>query len=173
MARCCCGSTKNAGGAKINTAAVTAAITGTTIMLEFHKNSYIEFIVLEGTGRIFIPNRVGESVLVHAGQMLITKPNAKNLTSPVDVDIRKLMKSSRLIKGFGKLGSEDLIAETEAKQDKEREEGDLLETNLAIYGGGTNPVLDDPTHTLLRDNKTRRRRARRRRRRIRAAGNHS
>ena len=42
---------KNAGGAKINTAAVTAAITGTTIMLEFHKNSYIKFIVLEGTGR--------------------------------------------------------------------------------------------------------------------------
>src|SRR5882762_7381006 len=27
---------KNAGGAKINTAAVTAAITGTTVMLEFH-----------------------------------------------------------------------------------------------------------------------------------------
>src|SRR4030095_2803132 len=47
---------KNAGGAKINTAAVTAAITGTTIMLEFHKNAFIKFIVLEGTGRIFIPN---------------------------------------------------------------------------------------------------------------------
>src|SRR5437764_6038744 len=55
---------KNAGGAKINTAAVTAAITGTTIMLEFHKNSYVKFIVLEGTGRIFLPHRVGESVLV-------------------------------------------------------------------------------------------------------------
>src|SRR5437867_7620697 len=86
---------KNAGGAKINTAAVTAAITGTTVMLEFHKNSYVKFIVLEGTGRIFLPNRVGESVLVHAGQMLITKPDVKNLPSPVDVDIRKLRKTSR------------------------------------------------------------------------------
>ena len=137
---------KNAGGAKINTAAVTAAITGTTIMLEFHKNSYIKFIVLEGTGRIFIPNRVGESVLVHAGQMLITKPNAKNLPSPVDVDIRKLMKTSRLIKGFGKMGSEDLIAQTEAEQDKERTEGELYETNLAIYGAGTAIILDDQVH---------------------------
>src|SRR4026208_2558610 len=137
---------KNAGGAKINTAAVTAAITGTTVMLEFHKNSYVKFIVLEGTGRIFIPNRVGESVLVRAGQMLITKPNAKNLPSPVDVDIRKLMKSSRLIKGFGKLGSEDLIAQTETEQEKEREEGELYETNLAIYGGGTSLILNDPTH---------------------------
>src|SRR5438309_3290838 len=116
---------KNAGGAKINTAAVTAAITGTTIMLEFHKNSYIKFIVLEGTGRIFIPNRVGESVLVKAGQMLITKPDAKNLPSPVDVDIRKLMKTSRLIRGFGKMGSEDLIAQTETAQDEEREDGEL------------------------------------------------
>ena len=137
---------KNAGGAKINTAAVTAAITGTTIMLEFHKNSYIKFIVLEGTGRIFIPNRVGESVLVHAGQMLITKPNAKNLTSPVDVDIRKLMKTSRLIRGFGKMGSENLIAQTEAGQDKERAEGELYETNLAIYGAGTSIILDDQVH---------------------------
>ena len=137
---------KNAGGAKINTAAVTAAITGTTIMLEFHKNSYIKFIVLEGTGRIFIPNRVGESVLVHAGQMLITKPNVKNLPSPVDVDIRKLMKTSRLIKGFGKMGSEGLIAQTEADQDKERTEGELYETNLAIYGAGTSIILDDQVH---------------------------
>src|SRR6478672_5057967 len=137
---------KNAGGAKINTAAVTAAITGTTIMLEFHKNSYVKFIVLEGTGRIFIPNHVGESVLVHAGQMLITKPDAKNLPSPVDVDIRKLMKTSRLIKGFGKMGSEDLIAQTEAEQDEQRGEGELYETNLAIYGGGTNIILNDLTH---------------------------
>ena len=43
---------KNAGGAKINTAAVAAAITGSAVMLEFHKNSYVKFIVLEGTGRI-------------------------------------------------------------------------------------------------------------------------
>src|SRR5882757_10338094 len=137
---------KNAGGAKINTAAVTAAITGTTVMLEFHKNSYVKFIVLEGTGRIFLPNRVGESVLIHAGQMLITKPDTKNLSNPVDVDIRQLRKTSRLIKGFGKMGSENLIAQTEAGQDKERAEGELYETNLAIYGAGTSIILDDQVH---------------------------
>src|SRR4051794_31878358 len=137
---------KNAGGAKINTAAVTAAITGTTVMLEFHKNSYVKFIVLEGTGRIFLPNRVGESVLIRAGQMLITKPDAKNLSNPVDVDIRQLRKTSRLIKGFGKMGSENLIAQTEAGQDKERAQGELYETNLAIYGAGTSILLTDQVH---------------------------
>src|SRR4030095_5479849 len=69
-----------------------------------------------------------------------------NLPSPVDVDIRKLMKTSRLIKGFGKMGSEGLIAQTEADQDKERTEGELYETNLAIYGAGTSIILDDQVH---------------------------
>src|SRR5205807_1834947 len=137
---------KNAGGAKINTAAVTAAITGTTAMLEFHKNSYVKFIVLEGTGRIFLPRHLGESVLVHAGQMLIAKPDAKNLPNPVDVDIRQIRKTSRLIRGFGKMGSENLIAQTEAAQDEERAEGELYETNLAIYGGGTSIILNDQEH---------------------------
>src|SRR5206468_4467154 len=34
---------KDAGGAQINTAAVTAAITGTTVMLEYHANAFIKF----------------------------------------------------------------------------------------------------------------------------------
>src|SRR5438552_18206608 len=59
---------KNADGAKINTAAVTAAITGTTVMLEYHPHSYIKFIILEGTVRVFLPLRLGESVIVYTGQ---------------------------------------------------------------------------------------------------------
>ena len=44
------------------------------------------------------------------------------------------------------MGSENLIAQTEAGQDKERAEGELYETNLAIYGAGTSIILNDPTH---------------------------
>src|SRR5207302_9868232 len=116
---------KDAGGVKINTAAVTAAITGTTVMLEYHPHSYIKFIILEGTGRIFLPNRLGESVLVHAGQMLITKPGATNLPRPVDVDVKKIMKTSRLVTSFRKLGSEPLIAQVEAVQDAEKASGQV------------------------------------------------
>jgi hypothetical protein len=54
---------KNAGGAQIHTAAVSAAITGTTVMLEYHPNAYIKFIILEGTGRIFRKDHLGKSVL--------------------------------------------------------------------------------------------------------------
>ena len=91
---------KDAGGAQINTAAVTAAITGTTVMLEYHADAYIKFVVLEGTGRMFRNDHIGESVLMHAGQMLIVNPKSLNLPNPVDVDIKRLMKTSKLITGF-------------------------------------------------------------------------
>ena len=35
---------------------------------------------------------------------------------------------------------------TEANQDEKRAQGELYETNLAIYGGGTSITLNDPTH---------------------------
>ena len=39
---------KDAGGAKIRTAAVTAAITGTTVMMQYDAKGYAKFVVLEG-----------------------------------------------------------------------------------------------------------------------------
>jgi acrosin len=138
---------KNAGGAQINTAAVTAAITGTTILLEYHPNAYIKFIVLEGTGRIFRKDHVGESVLVHAGQMLIVNPKAKNLPDPVDVDVKRLMETSLLITEFGGLGSSDLIAREIQTQLDQKSNGGLVDTNLVIFGRGTVVSLLDPTNT--------------------------
>ena len=136
---------KNAGGAQINTAAITAAITGTTVMLEFHPNAYVKFIVLEGTGRIFRNDRVGESVLVHAGQMLIANPKGKGLPEPVDVDLSRLMKTSLLINGFAPLPSGDLIARVISAQSTQKNDGGLIETNLVIFGGGTAVSLTEAT----------------------------
>ena len=136
---------------QINTVAITAAITGTTIMIEFHPNAYIKFIVLEGTGRIFRNDRVGESVLVHAGQMLIVNPNGKGLPDPVDVDLKRLMETSLLINGFGPLPSDDLIARVISAQSAQKNDGGLIETNLVIFGGGTAVNLLDPTYANVID----------------------
>src|SRR5438552_3677045 len=142
---------KGAGGAKINSSAVTAAITGTTVMVETHKvtstnkNSYYKFIVLEGTARLYLPGHVGESVLVKAGQMIIMPSNGTTIPEPVDVDIGKITQSSLLVTGFSTpLGSEALIAFEKTKQNEQKNSGQLYETNLVIYGGGTNVVLADP-----------------------------
>src|SRR5438270_10865433 len=141
---------KGAGGAKINSSAVTAAITGTTVMVETHaltkknKNSYYKFIVLEGIARLYVPGHLGESVLVKAGQMIIMPSDSKMIPEPVDVDIQKITESSLLITGFGPLGSETLIAFEKTKQNEQKTSGQLYETNLAIFGAGTNVVVADP-----------------------------
>src|SRR5436190_5325270 len=142
---------KGAGGAKINSSAVTAAITGTTVMVETHaltkknKNSYYKFIVLEGTARLYLPGRLGESTLVKAGQMIIMRADSKMIPEPVDIDIGKITQSSLLVTGFSTpLGSEALIAFEKTKQNEQKSSGQLYETNLMIYGGGTNVVLADP-----------------------------
>ena len=133
---------KNAGGAKITTAAVTAAITGTTIMLEYHSDAFIKFIVLEGTGRIFRNDRLGESVLVRPGQMLIVSPKGTTLPNPVDVDLARLKKTSALLsKDFKPVASEDLISHKIKVQEQEKANQALLDTNLVIFGGGTAVTL--------------------------------
>ncbi len=139
---------KNAGGAQIHTAAVSAAITGTTVMLEYHPNAYIKFIILEGTGRIFRKDHVGESVLLHAGQMLIVNPKGVGLPDPVDVDVDRLMKTSLLIQGFSPLLSTDLIAHEIAAQTQQKNSGELIQTNLVIYGGGTAVSLTEATDAI-------------------------
>ncbi|HEX4796520.1 MAG TPA: FecR domain-containing protein, partial [Humisphaera sp.] len=136
---------KNAGGAKITTAAVTAAITGTTVLLEYHPDSYVKFIVLEGVGRMYLKDHPGESVLVHAGQMLITKPNAKHLSDPVDVDLERLVETCLLITEFPPLPNFPLIAQAMQRQSQRKAEGGFLNTNLVIFGRGTLVSLVDPT----------------------------
>jgi mannose-6-phosphate isomerase-like protein (cupin superfamily) len=142
---------KDAGGAQISTAAITAAITGTTVMLEYHPNAYSKFIVLEGTGRIFRGDRVGESVLVNAGQMMIVNPASKSLPNPVDVDIKRLMKTSSLVKKFKPLASNKLIEHEIGTQTEMKAKGGLIETNLVIFGSGTAVTLLDPTTSGVLD----------------------
>ncbi len=140
---------KNAGGAQIHTAAVSAAITGTTVMLEYHPNAYIKFIILEGTGRIFRKDHVGESVLLHAGQMLIVSPKAANLPDPVDVDLERLIKTSALLSGdFATIPSLTLIERAIQVQTQQKAEHALLDTNLVILGGGTAVTLTEATQAI-------------------------
>jgi hypothetical protein len=134
---------KGAGGAKITTAAVTAAITGTTVLMEYHRNAYIKFIVLEGIARMYLKNRLGESALIGPGQMLIVNPNAKSLPDPVHVDLKRLVKTCLLITEFAPLASQPLILQQIQIQQNNT---DLIPTNLVIFGRGTLVSLVDPTN---------------------------
>jgi len=126
---------KEANGATIRAGSVVAAVAGTTVMIEYHPGFY-KVLVLEGTVRSYRPGHLGDSVLVRAGQMVFGNPEAA-LSDPVDVDIDRFMKTSRFITDFPPLPSQKSIVAESQKQQREKSNKILIDTNLVIFGGGT------------------------------------
>ena len=135
--------------ARVATANVISVLSGTTSVLEYYPKGYIKLIVLEGTARMFMPGKIGESVLVNAGQLLMfhAVPAPSALPNPVDIDLKRMMATSQLIKGFAPLGSEASIAAGMRDQSKQKSSGALADTNLVIFGRGTLVSLVPPDST--------------------------
>ncbi len=134
---------KDAGGATIRSAPVTAAITGTTVMMEHSPGNpgSVKLIVLEGTVRLSLTGRLGESVLVGPGQMIAVAANARSLPDPVTVDVKRVLKTSKLIKA-GDLESMGLIMETVDDQQRMIAEGELNEGGPIVPDSfAQNPAL--------------------------------
>jgi hypothetical protein len=140
---------KSANGARISAGAISAAVTGTTVVLEYHA-AYYKFLVLDGTARLYRPGHLGDSILVKAGQMVFGQPKAA-LSDPVDFDIGRFLKTSRFITDFSPLGSESLMASESQKQQREKTKKNLIDTNLVIFGGGTVVSLVDPAQVAAID----------------------
>lgn len=138
---------RKARGARIRAAGIAAAVGGTTVVFEYHADVY-KFLTLEGTSRLYRPGHLGDSVLVRAGQMVIGKPNAP-LSDPVDFDVGRLLKTSRFITDFPPLHSEQLLAHASERQQKAKSKKALIDTNLVIFGGGTNVTLVKPTQAAV------------------------
>ncbi|MEY3479933.1 MAG: hypothetical protein RIQ71_708 [Verrucomicrobiota bacterium] len=132
---------KDAGGATIRSAPITAAITGTTVMMEYSPGNpgTVKLIVLEGTVRLALAGRLGESVLVGAGQMIAVAANARSLPDPSVVDVQRLLKTSRLIKD-GELESMGLIMETVNDQQQQLSDGKLGEAPPSTGSQPNNPA---------------------------------
>jgi hypothetical protein len=152
---------KGLGGAKIHTAAVTAAITGTTIMMEYVPNKDIKVLVLEGSLRLSMNGRFGDSLLLTPGKMVIMPPNARRIPDPVTVDLKKVVQTSNLVNMQAKkdkpanansaaLPSMAKVEKAVEKQQTGKDARNLIDTNLVILGKGTDVVIasDDLLHAL-------------------------
>ena len=82
---------------------------------------------------------------------MIVNPASKSLPNPVDVDVKRLMKTSSLVKKFKPLASNKLIDHEIGTQTAMKAKGGLIETNLVIFGSGTAVTLLDPTTTGVLD----------------------
>src|SRR5437016_2238292 len=133
---------KGLGGAKIHTAAVTAAITGTTIMMEYRPGQYLKVLVLEGSLRLSRNGSFGNSLVLRPGKMVIMRPDAKKIPEPIDIDLAEIVRTSTLVNfpGSKVLPSMPLIQAAITDQAKAVAKGTLVPTNL-VMGHGTKVVL--------------------------------
>ena len=133
---------KGLGGAKIHTAAVTAAITGTTIMMEYIPQQYIKVLVLEGSLRLSRNGLFGDSVVLKPGKMVIMRPDAKKIPDPMDVDLEHVVQTSSLVNfpGSEPLPSTQLIQAAIQQQQQQLATRSLVPTNL-VMGQGTNVIV--------------------------------
>ncbi len=132
---------KGAGRLKIETAAIAVASTGATAIIERHGQFYVKVLVLEGTVRCYLTNRLGESLLLQPGQILITKPDVTALPEAADFDIAREMKTCLLVREFQPLPSQRRIESEEQKQLNLIAKGTYIPSNLVILGRGTQVTL--------------------------------
>jgi len=141
---------KGIGGAKIQTAAVTAAVTGTTIMIEAGKD-YTKLIVLEGKCCLWPKNKkvdpnsiqskfskMKHEVCALAGQEIILRNGSTDVPDPVYVNLKTLESTSLLLNGQwgAQINTTPIVAAADGQGPD-----DYNPTNLAIVGAGTDVII--------------------------------
>ncbi len=145
---------KKMGGAKVRTAAVTAAVTGTTVLFEYLPGGYVKLICVEGSVDLYLNSDPSHFRTINAGEMIIMKANGKTIPEPVDVDLSLLLRTSKLISSDDVGPNQKQINQAVQKQNKELKAGDLVQTNMVIEGRGTLVSLNADTRMNLFRNVT-------------------
>ncbi len=127
------------GKTQITTAAVTAAITGTTIMIEyvppvFDKNGkvlkpgVIKLVVIEGRLEFSLVVNPRKKMRLGPGEMAIVRTDDVDLpAAPIVIDLKRMVKTSLLLDGgMGPLPDMVRINEEIAEQTSEKESARLL-----------------------------------------------
>ncbi len=91
---------------KINTPAVTAAVTGGTAL--FATGPPTKFMVLEGIGTFYPTGHPERTATIHGGEMMMMTADGR-MTKPEKFDVKLVVKTSRLIKDFPPLENLPLV----------------------------------------------------------------
>ena len=119
---------------KLQSGALNLDFRGSTGLIERNGNSYLKILILEGEARVYT-RRLGESIVLGPGQLLITNPTADRLPEAVHFNIEQLYKTSVLTNAaFAPLPSRALIERAIAQQ---KRDPSFVPTNLVIFGRGT------------------------------------
>jgi hypothetical protein len=115
------------GGGTIKTAAATAAVLGTTLIVVTTRDGGFKVLVLEGRGRVRAPSG---SRTLGAGQMTYMLPGGK-LGPVYDFQLSQQVAASQLVMGFRtKLASQPKIEAAIAQQNARIAKRELMQTGL-------------------------------------------
>ncbi len=116
------------GGGTIKTAAATASVLGTTLIVVSTKGGGFKVLLLEGAGRVVTPR--GELRVLTAGQMTFLLPGQK-LGPVIRFQLREQVGASKLVSGFKRpLPSMPKIAAAIAQQEAAIGRGKFARTGL-------------------------------------------
>jgi hypothetical protein len=133
-------SPKGAGGGTIKSGGASAAVLGTTLMVAATANGGFKVIVLEGRGRVTLPN--GRRVNLRAGQMAFVLPTGVGFGNVLDINLGKLVAGSLLVNGFSRpLPSQFLINGAVEKQNYYLARGRAVDTGISADEFANNPKV--------------------------------
>ena len=135
---------KQLGGATVRTAAVTAAVTGTTALFEYTPDGFIKIIVIEGEVDVSLNKDRSKFRTLKAGDMWISRADdEKDLPVPVQVDLARLQRTSILLNTaeFAPLGNQKYVEGALKDQGNKKAKGELLDTAFQIEGRGRKVTL--------------------------------
>lgn len=139
---------KGRGNMRVATAAVTAAITGTTGLVSARPKKSYKVIILEGRSKVYLNKSPKQFKWLGAGQMITIRHGAKRLPDPVDIEIRETFETAGLIKKMGKGLRLAPLRAAMAEQDKLKKEGNLVE-ELAENPPGQATEVPDITNRAV------------------------
>ncbi len=116
------------GGGTIRTAAATAAVLGTTLIVSATPNGGFKVLMVEGRGQI---TSGGSARNLTAGQMTFVLPGQRGLSPTYNFQLKEQVGNSKLIRGFrAPLQSLPKIAAAVSSQETKITKGTLSQTNL-------------------------------------------
>lgn len=91
---------KGTGTVKITTAVATCAVSGFTMISEYHGNTWNKVLMLNGDGYVTLKKNPGDKRYIHTSEILVFRPDATVLPQPQQFDMCKVINYGHLVTGF-------------------------------------------------------------------------
>jgi hypothetical protein len=93
---------RESGTVKITTAVATCAVSGFTMISEYHSKTWNKVVMLNGDGYVALKKNPGDKRHIHTSEILVFRPDATVLPQPQPFDMCKVINYGHLITGFSK-----------------------------------------------------------------------